>query len=296
MENRREFIKKAGLLSLGAAFFSPYAEASKVKKFGIQLYSLRDTIAKDTKNILTQLASYGYKELESYGVDSGKFHGFAPAEFKKMVDDLGMKVVSAHASWTRQQDKDVKDGIDVFAPKWKSSVEAAAHAGLKYINVPWTEGHFRKSVDDFKACAEALNKLGEYTVSQGLKFNYHNHAFEFDAIDGVEMMDVLLKECDPKYVNFEFDLYWVVFAGKDPVTYFEKYPGRFPQWHVKDMNKNKKEENADVGSGSIDFARLFKSAKKAGTKSFFVEHETNYNPDPITSAKNSAAYLKSLTY
>lgn len=297
METRRLFLQKTGLIALGTMLSPALLDATaKVKNVGIQLYSLRDVIQKDTKNVMTALAKFGYKEIESYGIDSGNFHGIAAKEFKKMVEDLGMKLISAHAMPGRLADKSVKESIDVFAPKWKATVETANQAGLKYITVPYMEDNFRQSLDDYKQSVEALNKLGEYASSQGLKCTYHNHAFEFEQKEGQDLYEMMLTGCDAKYVNFEMDLYWVVFAGKDPLTYFEKYPKRFFQWHVKDMSKIKREENADLGQGAIDFTKIFQKAKQAGTKHFFVEQETGYNPDSITSVGNGFKYLKNMNY
>lgn len=297
MQTRRDFIKQAGVLMVAGAFLTPkFSQAAKLNKFGIQLYTLRDVIEKDTKNVLTHLSKDGYKELEAYGVDTGKFFGHAAKEFKKMVDDLGMKTVSTHASMGRPIGKTAKDGLDVCAPKWKKAVEAANEAGLKYINIPYLEDHFRKTEDDVKQTAEIFNKLAEYAKAHGLDFAYHNHDFEFQKVGDKEIYDILLAETDAKLVKFEMDLFWVIYAEKDPIAYFDKHPGRFPMWHIKDMNKTNRKENIDVGKGSIDFIKLWKHSEKAGLKHSFVEQENGYNPDSITSAKNCADYLKTVNY
>jgi sugar phosphate isomerase/epimerase len=296
MQNRRKFLQTTSLATIGSLALPAWAEAAKVKSFGIQLYSLRDVIMQDYKNILPKLAAYGYKELEGYGMDNEQAKAFFSADTKKMIGDLGMKLVSSHAMPGRVADKPISGSIDDFAPKWKKTVETGVQMGLKYITIPYTEDNFRKSKDDYKKLAEMFNKLGEYTTKQGLQLTYHNHAFEFDVFDGEVMYDVMVKESDPKYINFEMDLYWVVFAGKNPIDYFQRFPGRFKQWHVKDMDKGDKKLNADVGKGSIDFVSLFKQAKLAGTKHFFIEQETGYNPDSITSAKNCADYMKVMKY
>ncbi|MBC8110080.1 MAG: TIM barrel protein, partial [Verrucomicrobia bacterium] len=192
IQTRRDFLKKAGSLSLSALLLPQIAEAAKLKKFGIQLYTLRATLDKDAKNLLTQLAASGYKEIEAYGIDSGKFHGFTPVEFKKIVDDLGMKLISAHAMPMVAFEKDAKASLDELVPNWKKAVQTANEAGLKYITCPWWQEKHRQSGDDYKKTAEILNKLGEYSASQGLKFAYHNHAFEFDVKDGIMLYDTML--------------------------------------------------------------------------------------------------------
>ncbi|MCU0446167.1 MAG: sugar phosphate isomerase/epimerase [Microscillaceae bacterium] len=296
MQNRRQFVKTSALVSAGTLLSPSLVEAAKVKSFGIQLYSLRDIVMQDHKNVLTKLASFGYKEIEAYGLDNEKAKSFFSADTKKLVADLGIKMVGSHAMPGRVADKPIAGNIDDFAPTWKRSVETGLQMGLKYITVPYTEEPFRKSKDDYKTLCEMLSKLAEYAVGQGLKFTYHNHDFEFATFDGEVMYDLMLKECDAKYVNFEMDLFWVVFAGKNPLDYFAKYPGRFKQWHVKDMDKIDKKLNTDVGKGAIDFAGIFKQAKLAGTKHFFIEQETGYNPDSTTSAKNCAEYIKTMKF
>lgn len=283
-------------MAFSPVLFPNGMKESKVKNIGIQLWTVKDILTKDTKNVLTQLASFGYKELEAFGMDNEAMKGFFTAENKKLIDDLGMKLVSSHVMPNRLKDKSVKEGLDVFAPTWKKTVELGLKMGLKYITIPWTEEHFRQNPDGFKQTAEAFNLLAEYVNKQGLKFTYHNHSFEFEAKEGQVMYDVLLKECDPKYVDFEMDLYWVTLAGKDPIAYINQYPGRFPLWHVKDMSKNNPKENSDLGQGSIDFKKIFQFAKKAGCKHFLVEQESGFNPDSMSSAKNGCQYLKNLNY
>ncbi len=292
---RRDFLKLSGAAAL-STLAMPYVQAANIKNIGIQLYTLRDVIAKDTKNVLTQLSKAGYKELEAYGIDSGNFFGTKAAEFKKMVTDLGMKTIGSHASPDVKFDKDVKAGLDVVAPNWKKAVATAKEGGLTYITCPWWKEEYRKSAEDYKKSAAIINMLGEYAVQQGLKFTYHNHDFEFKKQGSSDFYDILLKDTNPKIVNFEMDLYWVVAAGKNPDDYFTKYPGRFHQVHVKDMSKADKTKNTEVGKGSINFANIFKMAPKAGIKHYFVEQENNYSPDPVASAKLSATYLKSFNF
>jgi sugar phosphate isomerase/epimerase len=297
METRRSFLQKTSVLALGA-LASPHLLTAygRVKNVGIQLWSLRDVIHKDTKNVLTRLAGFGYKELESYGLLPDKLHGFAPLEFKKMANDLGLKLISSHAPFGRLADKSVKESIDVFAPKWKATVETSNQLGLKYLTIAWIEEPLRNSLDECKRSIEAIIKMSEYAAQQGVTFTYHNHAFEFTDYDGKNMYDLFLQESDPKHLNFEMDLYWVVYAGKDPLRYFEKYPKRFFQWHVKDMSKLKREDNADLGQGAIDFVPIFQQMKKAGVKHFFVEQESGYSPDSITSVENCVEFMKNLKF
>jgi sugar phosphate isomerase/epimerase len=298
METRRTFLQKTSALMF-TTLASPtllMASQGRIKNVGIQLWSLRDVIHQDTQKVLNRLAQFGYKEIESYGLEADKLHKFAPLEFKKMVTGLGMKLISSHTSFVRETDKPVKESLDVFAPKWKGIVETANQLGLKYLTIGWMPEHFRNSGDENKRSAEAVIKMSEYAAQQGVTLTYHNHDFEFKDYEGENLYDILLTQSNPKHLNFEMDLYWVVYAGKDPLPYFENHPHRFFQWHVKDMSKSKREDNADLGQGAIDFVPIFQAIKKAGAKHFFVEQESGYNPDSITSAGNCLTFMKKLQF
>lgn len=257
------------------------AAAKGQKELGLQLYTLRDTMPKDPKGVLQKVASFGYKELETYGYGDGKIFGMDFKEFANYVKGLGMKVTSGHY------------GIDLVRKGWEQAVADAKAIGQKYMVVPYLTENERKSIDDYKRICGELNKAGEICNKNGIRFGYHNHAFEFQTLDGQIPYDLMLAELDPKNVSMEMDIFWVVNAGQDPLKYFEKHPGRFEQWHVKDMDKTDKDRNADVGTGSIDFKSLFAKAKQSGLKHFYVEQES-YPGAPIDSVGASAKYLKTI--
>jgi sugar phosphate isomerase/epimerase len=285
---RREFIQSsaaaaAGLLvmSSGCAKTATAAVAGD-KGIGLQIYTLRDTIFKDPKGVLKQVADFGYTKLETFAYKDGSIFGMPFADFGKYMKDLGMKVTSGHY------------GLDqAKSDSWEKAVTDAKSIGQEYLVVPYLQEPDRKTIDDYKKVCEALNKAGEVVKKNGLKFGYHNHAFEFQTLEGQMPYDVMLKELDPKLVDMEMDIFWVVNAGQDPVKYFEKYPGRFTQWHVKDMEKTDKMRNADVGTGTIDWKNIFANAKKSGMKHFYVEQET-YPGAPIDSVGQSIKYLKTI--
>lgn len=232
--------------------------------------------------MISKVASFGYKELETYGYADGKIFGMAFKDFAAHVKGLGMKITSGHYP------------LDIASSdKWKAAVSDAKAIGQKFMVVPYINENERKTIDDYKRICEKLNKAGEVCNANGIRFGYHNHAFEFDKVDGQIPYDVMLAELDPKKVGMELDLYWVYRAGHDPLKYFEKYPGRFEQWHVKDMDKNDRDKNADVGTGSIDFAALFEKAKLSGMKHFYVEQES-YPGEPIDSVSASIKNLKAI--
>jgi len=280
---RREFVQTASFAVAGMLSMPLFLAAGKAKKgLGLQLYTLRDVIGKDPKGVLDKVAGFGYKRLESYGYEGGKIYGMDFQEFVKYVDGLGMKVVSGHY------------GLDkIKGDTWLRAVEDARKAGQEYMVMPYINEEDRGTLDDYKKICGDLNKAGEVCNAHGVRFGYHNHAFEFTEVDGEVPYDVMLKELDHKNVSMEMDIFWVYNAGQDPLKYFAKYPGRFEQWHIKDMDKNDRNRNADVGTGSIDFKPIFAQAKLSGMKQWYVEQET-YPGDPIDSAAACANFMKTI--
>lgn len=281
--DRRRFIQNSALAAAGLLTMPAFlAEAKgKAKPVGLQLYSLRDVIGNDPKGVLKSVASWGYTEVETYGYNNGQLFGMSVADFKSYLDTLGVKVVSGHY------------GINLAENGWEQVCADAKAMGQKYVVVPWMDKKYYATLDDLKRTCEVLNKAGEVAKKYKLKMGYHNHAFEFEQVEGKVIFDEMLTLLDPKLVSIEMDIYWVVRAGKDPLAYFEKHPGRFPLWHVKDMDKSNQDRNADVGTGSIDFTKLFARAKKAGLKNYFIEQET-YPVNSMQSIENSIKYIKTI--
>lgn len=281
--NRREFIisgaAAAASMPLLTQAFGP-ASAWK-DKVGLQLYSLRDIINGNPRKVLTEVASYGYKQVETYGYGQGKLFGLSVKEYADHVKSLGMQTVSGHY------------GIDMLGSAWDKACSDAVLMGQKYVVVPWMDKKYYATLSDLKKTCDALNKAGETAQKYGLRMGYHNHDFEFGKVEGQTVLDVMLAQLDPKLVSFELDLYWTVFAKQDPLHYFSKYPGRFEQWHVKDMDKNKRDLQVDVGTGAIDFVKIFAQAKQSGLKQFYIEQEA-YPVSPSQSVKNSIQNLLKL--
>lgn len=270
----------------------PLAKAP-AKPMGIQLYSLRDILADNTKvkSTVEQLVSWGYTEFEAYGYSKGNLFGMTSKEFNDFVKSLGARVVSAHY------------GPDVLKNEWQKAVEDAQYAGQEYMVLPYIDEKER-TADGYTKIIELVNKSAEVSKTAGIRMGYHNHDFEFQKVKGTASkvqkeagdktgFELLLDGLNKDLVSIELDLYWVVRAGQDPEQIFMKYPGRFEQWHVKDMDKADPTKNADVGTGSIDFKKLFMHAEHAGLKHWYVEQET-YPVDPMSSAKNSIDYLKTI--
>ncbi len=290
--NRRVFLERSALAAGGFAFASLYSctnPAIVEKSIGIQLYTVKELFEKDVMGTLKLVADTGFKQVEAYGYNDGKIFGVSYADFAKEVKRLGLDLISGH--YGTGQSTPEKTGTPTN--EWERSVNDAKAAGQKYTTIAWLDESERNSLDAIKRTCEIMNKAGEVSKKYDLRMAYHNHAFEFDKVDGQVLYDVMLKELDPSLVAMEMDLYWIVFAGQDPLTYFKNHPGRFELWHVKDMDKTDRAKNSDVGSGSIDFKPIFEAAGQAGMKHFFLEQEYFTGPQ-AESIKNGYTYLKGI--
>jgi sugar phosphate isomerase/epimerase len=283
MSSRREFIKQSSLLTAG--FFLPNDTFFQSKnRIGLQLYTLRSTISKDPKSVLAQVAKLGYKQVETFGYNKGKWFGLSVAELKEVLKQNGLSSPSGH---TYPGETFIKEG---WEENWKSAVADSKALGQEYIVVPYLNDSFR-TIDNYKKIAAGLNKAGEIAKAAGSKIAYHNHDFEFKEIDGEKGIDILLRDTDPALVQFELDIYWAVKAGHQPIDLFKKTPGRYSMWHIKDIDKTEKRFFTEVGNGSIDWKPIFAAAKTSGMKYFFVEQDVTPG-DPIESVTKSIDYLK----
>lgn len=289
MHKRRDFLKSAAVLSSGVVL-SSYMRSNlfstnddKLKAFGLQLWTLREDLPKDPKGILKQVASFGYKQIEGFEGKQGIFWGMKNTEFKKLMDDLGMKFIATHCDINKDFERKVNE---------------AAEIDMKYLICPWLGP--QKKIDDFKKFAETFNQRGELCKKHGLRFGYHNHDYGFVPVDGQLPQDVLMQNTDKNLVDFEMDIYWVVTAGQDPIHWIDKYPGRFKLCHIKDRKKgakaSEKDVSVDVGTGSIDFRKILKEAKKKGMEYYIVEQEAYEGTTPLAAAKADAEYLKKFRF
>lgn len=282
MYSRRSFLKAGGALAsgmlLGQSAFS--STNARIKEFGLQLYSLRDDMPKDPKGILKQVASFGYKQIESFEGGQGMFWGMTNKEFKAYMDSLGMTIVSSHCNINKDFDKKAAE---------------AAEIGMKYLICPSIGS--QKSVDDWKKIADKFNNCGEICKRNGIRFAYHNHGYTFKELDGQMPQDLLLQNTDAALVDYQMDIYWVVTGGSDPIMWLNKYPNRFTLCHVKDRKKNAGNEgdaSVDLGTGSIDYSKVLKVAKNKGMKYYIVEQEAYENSTPLKSVAVDAEYMKKL--
>ncbi|MBE7169627.1 MAG: sugar phosphate isomerase/epimerase [Williamsia sp.] len=290
MPSRRSFIQSASVLATGLAIKPASLFAAK-GPIGLQLYTVRSAMQKDPSVALAKVAQLGYKSVEgaSY-VGTELFYGMNAAAFSKVLKQNGLIMPSSHY----RLGEDKENGQDVkgtLMHNWDKAVDDAAAVGVKYMVCAWLSEHERGNIDHYKVIAEQLNKAGQRCKKSGIQLCYHNHDFEFDAQGGTLPYDVLLNQTDKNLVKMEMDLYWVNKANKDPFTLFNQHPGRFPLWHVKDMDKTPQRSFTEVGNGVIDFKKLFTQADKAGLKYFFVEQDQTPG-DPFDSITKSVNYIK----
>ena len=253
---------------------SPWRRTNLLQPIGLQLYTVRDMMEKDVQYTLRQVAGIGYREVEFAGL-----FGKDPKTVAKWLAQDKLASPSSHVPLER-----LKSNI-------QGAVDEARTLGNSYIVCPWIDAAIRKTADDWRRIGGDLNRIGESVQRAGLRFAYHNHDFEFEKLSTGEMgYDILLKECDPKLVKMEMDLYWITKGGQDPLAYFAKWPGRFPLVHVKDMGG--KGDIVNVGQGRIDWPHIFSKRREAGIEHFIVERD---NPtSPLEDIKASFTYVSRL--
>ena len=228
--DRREFLKRSVLLTAGAVVGSRLLAEGTFSKtphkiVGLQLYSLRDAMKKDVPGTLKKTAKMGYQTLETAGYGDGKLYGYAPAEFRKMCEDLGMQVMGAHLgrSYTKETDAEVMDW-------WKQALDAQAEAGCSYaVQASYPIG---EKLDDIKLYCDYFNQVGAEAKKRGLRFGFHNHAKEFEKREGEVIYDYMVANTDPTNVMFELDVYWAQKGGVNPVDYIRTYAGLIPLMHI----------------------------------------------------------------
>ncbi|MBA4743688.1 MAG: sugar phosphate isomerase/epimerase [Muricauda sp.] len=279
-----------GILTLAFTLFSItfYAQDSFG---GLALYTVRENMGEDAKATLQKVADAGYAYIEAADYKDGKFYGMEPQAFKAYAESLGLDPVSAHMGSVTLDNAD-------------QQIADTKAAGFEYFTIPVPPmGMFTFDPKNrtmgmkgtMKEFADILTTLGEKCEAAGLKLLYHNHDFEFkDNEEGVKPIVYLLENTDPKYVNFQMDLYWVTRAGADPVDYFEEYPGRFKLWHVKDMDEEGK--FAPVGEGTIDFKRILGEKGTSGMIKYFVEQDMTWDKKPLEVIKISHKGLKEIGF
>ena len=289
MTSRRSFLKTTSILSAGL-MIAPSELKTKTPLIGLQLYTVRDAMDKDPKSTLAHVAKIGYTSVEGATyTDSEKFYGMIPSEFKKVLKDNGLVMYSSHYRLGEDLEKgQIMKGT--LLHDWQKAIDDAAELGLKYMVCAWLSPTERGTLDHYKKVADDLNVAGEKCKKSGIQLCYHNHNFEFEKQDDQYPYDILMAT-DKNLVKMEMDIYWIKKAEQDPIALFKKYPGRYPLWHVKDMDNTSEHSFTEVGNGIIDFKEIFKYKNLAGMKYFFVEQDICPG-DPFVSIAESIAYIK----
>lgn len=258
--SRREALRHMGALAALAssgAWRAGSPDGTLLARPGLQLYTVRGEMQKSVERTLARVAEIGYKEVEFAG-----YFGRTPMQVDRALKAVGLSAPAAHVP------------RETIGASWARTLEAAVNVGHHYLVVPSVPESDRVSVDSWKRLAAEFNRAGEAAKLKEITLAYHNHSFEFAALGQTCGHEILLAECDPALIKFELDLYWLASAGRDPVAYVTRYPDRFALVHVKDMAKDG--SMTEVGSGTLDFQRIFE-AGKSSMRHFFVEHDQPRN-------------------
>ncbi len=316
---RRKFIMTAGALGVSPFLVQSILSCTNTNKntdtstvenegleeFGLQLWTVKEDMAKDLKGTLMQVAKAGYSYVESFSGEQGPFWGLRATEFKGLLDELDLKIYASHIDSKYTTDSSTEN-------EFLSLVKDAASIGIKYLSNPFPGEIATK--EEWMAVASGLNRQGKICSENGIRFGYHNHHFEFEPLeDGTLPYDILLQNTDPALVDFELDLYWVVKAGQDPDKWLNEHGKRIKLCHVKDLHKEEKITEIDekegpaegfwplgyscvLGTGQINYPQVLKTAKETGVEYFIVEQERFDNSTPLQDIVKDAEYMKNLRF
>ena len=299
--SRRTFIKSGAMALAAAALLPESVLAARKQKgiIGVQLYSIRDDMQKDPLGSLTQVAKMGYKYVEHASYVNRKFYGYSARDFKKILDGMGLNMISGHTVMGRQHwDEAKKD----FSDSWKMTVEDAGILGQKYVVSPSMDDSMRKTYEDFKHYMDIFNKCGGLCKKQGMKFGYHNHDFEFsDKLNNEKLFDIIMKSIDPDLVVIQLDMGNLYNGGAVALDVVNQYPGRFENIHVKDeilaTGGNEKYESTIIGEGIVNAKQVVDLATKiGGTKVYIIEQESYQGKTPMECIKTDLGIMKKWGY
>jgi sugar phosphate isomerase/epimerase len=290
LERRRLMQRAAALFTLGTlAIRSAGAAAKPHYRMGLQLYTVREPMAKDAAGTLKQAVALGYSNFETYGFEpeSVKYYGMPALDFRKVLNELGVTTTTGHYDLHKY----LASPPAAMTAYIDRCIEGALALNQKYITWAWLDPQSR-DLDSFKLVAERLNLIGDQAAKAGLKVAYHNHDYEFlPQRDGKIGYDIIMQETDPAFVKLQLDLFWVAHSSsRTPHELFLMQPGRFVMWHIKDMNTTKR--YTELGNGVIDFTRVMPDAQLAGLEEYFVEQGDNFAESPMRSIEVSAKYAR----
>jgi len=289
MTTRRSFIKSTTLASAGLFIASSFKYKSSY--IGLQLYTVRDAMQQDPHGTLAKVAQIGYNSVEGATyTGSEKFYGMDAKEFSQTLKQHGLIMPSGHYR-LGQEKTNGQETKGTLLHDWDKAVDHAAAVGIKYMVCAYLSAEERGDIDHYKQIAEQFNKSAEICKKTDIQFCYHNHDFEFVEQNGQIPYKILLDNTDKDLVKMEMDIYWVTKAKHDPIELISQHPGRFPLWHIKDMDNTAAQAFTEVGSGVIDFKKIFQHADEAGLKYFFVEQD-KCPGSPFDSITKSYNYIK----
>lgn len=299
--SRRTFIKTGALAVAGSAVLPELILGCGRQKgmVGLQLYCIRDEMAADPLGSLKQVAVMGYKYVEHANYIDRKFYGYPASEFRKIIDDLGLSMLSGHTVMGSQDWDEAKQD---FSDSWKQTIEDAAFMGQKYVVSPWMDDSMRSNYDDFMRYMGVFNKCGELCRKNGMKFGYHNHDFEFSQkLNDTKLFDIMMKNMDPELVVVQLDIGNLYNGGAVAIDVVNQYPGRFENLHVKDEIKstsgNEEYESCIIGEGIVETQKVVDLATKiGGTKVYIIEQESYQGRTPMECVKADLEIMKEWGY
>ncbi|MCZ6900899.1 MAG: sugar phosphate isomerase/epimerase [Bacteroidetes bacterium] len=286
---RREFVKTSAAAAVSTLIIPGCTMSKANEEIGLQIYTIRHELEEDLTGTLKKVSEIGYRKLEGAGYRDGLYFGLPPKEFKNILDDNDLYLISGHVN-TGRKEPDLKG---TMTNQFELAIEHAQLMGQKYLVLAYLESFERESIKDYYDLIPLINRCAEIAKDAGIQFGYHNHDFELEPLDGELPYDVLLNELPTELVFMELDLYWAEYAGVDPIAIFEKDPGRFKLWHVKDMDDTPERGKTEVGNGVIDFDRIFRVRDRAGLEHFFVEQDDSKR-SPLESIEISYKYVSNL--
>jgi len=295
MTSRRSFLRDSAMLSAGLLLTTNSqalvkSRLAREKLIGLQLYTVRDAMQTDAASTLAHVAQIGYNSVEGATYTGNElFYKLDAKAFSALLRQNGLVMPSSHYR-LGEEASGGGETKGTLLHDWEKAVEDASHVGIKYMVCAFLSPGERGDLEHYKRTAEAFNKAGETCKKAGIQLCYHNHDFEFIKQNGQYPYEILLNRTDHNLVKMEIDLYWLTKANQDPIALINKYPGRFPLWHIKDMDKTPSRMFTEVGNGTIDFKKIFTHADKAGLKYFFVEQD-HCPGDPFASITQSFNYI-----
>jgi sugar phosphate isomerase/epimerase len=300
--SRRTFVKMGAVAALGTALLPAACVSSSSKKkgiLGLQLYSVRDAMTADPLGSLTEIAKMGYVYVEHANYIDRKFYGYTPQEFRKVLDGLGLKMISGHTVFA----PDHWDAVaGDFTDKWKYTIEDAAVMGQKYVISPWLDTTMRDTYDNLKKSMEIFNKCGALCQKQGMKFGYHNHSFEFsEKLNDEKIFDLMMKGMEPNLVVMQIDIGNLYNGGAVALDVVKQYPGRFENVHAKDeitaTAGEEKYESTIIGKGIVNAQEVLSLlSKEGGAEVYIIEQESYQGKTPMECMKENLAVMKGWGY